>query len=572
MTSYDRRMLKTPSKSNIRRLGSHLRVRKAWKSWEDASNFDFRWLTPEIYTDSSFDSPYRTGRHVPLGQGRNGLTSIATASDSRADITSPYQDERIRGSSSNLADMRSPASPSLHSPYSPGMRSASAQRASMQDGLDQQSPGEIPMQSFENGVAPPPPVEYSWSRIDKWCDENYPELFDQLCEGCTNNDLNELEHQLNCSLPVDVRESLQVHDGQERPGLPTGIIFSNMLLDCEEMVQEWDNWRRINEQYLLDSAVAKPAVPSRALGGGSGSSSSGEASSSKTTSPPPKNPQMWRQDLISRQDCVPANAIQKAYAHPGWIPLVRDWGGNNLAVDLAPGPTGRWGQIILFGRDYDTKYVVARSWAHFLGIFADDLSSGKWYVDEDSNELKLREFKAARVEPPYFDILRWRMDQKYKRGPPPKRMSMMAGGSASPTSPGSPYLNPSEANNDRGRSLNRMSSGGSPMISPNRPGYGKSSPLAKVTEEKGESSNSSKSHGKRLSVNTGVNGTLKPVKLVEVDTPCPSEDGRSTPRLDALKEGDAKGKDKEPINLLSAKADGKRPITMLEDGLKTIEI
>ncbi len=71
--------------------------------------------------------------------------------------------------------------------------------------------------------------------------------------------------------------------------------------------------------------------------------------------------------------------------------MVRDWGGNNLAVDLAPGPTGKWGQVILFGRDYDCKYVVARSWSAFLATVADDLNSGKWFVDEDTNELKLRE-------------------------------------------------------------------------------------------------------------------------------------------------------------------------------------
>lgn len=457
------------------------------------------------------------------------------------------------------------------------MRSASAHRTSVQGG---QGAGEIPMQNFENGVPPPPPVSYSWSRIDKWCEENYPELFDQLCEGCTNNDLNELEHQLNCSLPPDLRESLQIHDGQERPGLPTGIFFSNMLLDCEEIVQEWDNWRRINEQYLLDSTLSRPSVPTKVLGSSGDSSSSSsssngpntaEASSSKQTSPPRRNSQMWRQDLMQRQDSVPPNAIQRAYAHPSWIPLVRDWGGNNLAVDLAPGPTGRWGQIILFGRDYDTKYVVARSWASFLSIFADDLNSGKWFVDEDTNELKLREFKAARVEPTYFDILRWRMDQKHKRMPPPKRRSMM-GGAASPTSPRSPYLSPSDPSSERGRSINRMSTGSSPMISPARPGFSKSSPLAKVTEDDDEPATDPKGKGKRLSVNTGINGTLKAPKLVEVETPRPSEDGRATPRLDALKEGDTNSKGKEPANLLSAKADGKKPVTMLEDGLKTIEI
>ncbi len=100
------------------------------------------------------------------------------------------------------------------------------------------------------GLPPPPPVTHSWKRLDRWAEENYPELFDQLGEGCTNNDLNELEHQLDCSLPIEVRESLQVHDGQERGGMPTGIIFGNMLLDCEEIVQEWENWKKVNQEYL----------------------------------------------------------------------------------------------------------------------------------------------------------------------------------------------------------------------------------------------------------------------------------------------------------------------------------
>ncbi|CAI4211411.1 unnamed protein product, partial [Parascedosporium putredinis] len=89
-----------------------------------------------------------------------------------------------------------------------------------------------------------PPARHTWERIDAWCEENYPELYDQLGEGATRNDLNELEHVLDCSLPQDVRESLMAHDGQERLGMPTGIIFSAMLLDCEEIVQEWENWRK----------------------------------------------------------------------------------------------------------------------------------------------------------------------------------------------------------------------------------------------------------------------------------------------------------------------------------------
>lgn len=512
------------------------------------------------------------------------MTSVATASESRADITSPYRDESGRHSTSTFDAIRGGHAPSAgtNAPYSPGLRSQTAQQQGTNDGFEVDSPtGEIPMQSFRDGLPPPPSVSSSWNRIDKWADENYPELFDQLCEGCTSNDLNDLEHQLDCSLPQDVRESLQIHDGQERGGIPTGIIFSAMLLDCEEIVQEWENWRKVNQEFLVEPTFPRPAVPSKALGGSSQASSSAAASSSSApTSPRNAN---WRQDLLSRQDCVPPNAIQRAYAHPAWIPLARDWGGNNLAVDLAPGPKGQWGQVILFGRDYDTKYVVARSWAAFLGVVADDLASGRWFVDEDSGELKLREFKQTRVEPPYFEILRWRMDQKYGRTAANKRRSMAPGaaGTGSLSAPNSPYTQPSEpphSNGEpRGRSMQRLNAI-SPIPSPIRPGYGKPSPLARVAEE-AASGISPTAAGKAAAADN----------LVELDTPRQSNEenkqAAAAPRLAALTNDDAVPAAADRANTAEAQAsgsssasaaavNGKKPTVEIEevDGMKTIEI
>ncbi|PSR80574.1 glucan synthesis regulatory protein [Coniella lustricola] len=513
---------------------------------------------------SSYDSPYRSGRHVPLGQ--DGLTAVATASESRADITSPYPDYNNRSSLMHPGGSTSyngmPISPALppqspgNAPYSPGLRSQLV-RASSGDGFEMQSPiGEIPMQSFEDGQPPAPPVTHSWKRIDAWAEDNYPELWDQLCEPCTVNDINELEHQLDCSLPADVRDSLQVHDGQERGGMPTGIIFGCMLLDCEEMVQDWDQWRKVNHQFLLDAAIVNPSAPSRALGGSSEASSSKSAPAA--TGPNKPNDLAWREKLIARQESVPPNSIRKAYAHAGWIPLVRDWGGNNLAVDLAPGPKGHWGQIILFGRDYDTKYVVARSWAHFLAVVADDLNSGKWFIDEDTQELKLREFKATRVEPGYMDILRWRMDQKYGRRAA-KRRSAPPSGATSPPVPSSPYSSASEpAGEVRGRSLHRLS-GGSPLASPMRPGHNsKASPLARVTEEGGSNH--------ELTV---PNGKSKAEKLVEVDTPRPSGEEASAPRLANLTKGDSS---EEEAGSPPPQANGKQSSIAIEEPMKEIEI
>ncbi|KAL3425645.1 Glucan synthesis regulatory protein [Phlyctema vagabunda] len=514
---------------------------------------------------SSHDSPYRTGQHVPLAQSRHApLTSVATtASESRADVSSPYFEDASRNSTSALTGPTYPGSPfglppspgpQSPSPYSPGMRSATAlQRSNTNENLENVGSGEVQLQSFQDGLPPPPPVGHSWKRIDRWAEENYEELFDQLCEGCTNNDLNELEHQLDCSLPMEVRESLQVHDGQERPGLPTGIIFGCMLLDCEEIVQEWENWKKVNQEYLVEPLRHRgPSAPVKALGGSSSSSSKAPPQSAQ-------NP-LWRQDLLARQDSQPSGAIQKVYAHPAWIPMVRDWGGNNLAVDLAPGPSGKWGQVILFGRDYDCKYVVARSWSAFLATVADDLNSGKWFVDDDTNELKLREFKTSKVEPGYLDILRWRMDQKYGRKQSRRRSAPPnAHGSGSPSA--SPYASPTaEVGEPRGRSMQRFS-GASPVSSPNRPNYGKPSPLARVTEEA------------QGPAKLNTNG-IPTAKLVEVETPRPSDDIKtdekslletSTP-IDEEKE--TTEKDAGQANVAAKKA------TVEEDDstMKTIEI
>ncbi|EDN06437.1 predicted protein [Histoplasma mississippiense (nom. inval.)] len=261
---------------------------------------------------ASHDSPYRTGQHVPLSQNRNApLTSVATsAAESRADLS--FEENPAKRSSSPAWSGSHGGVTSPVRPYSPGMRSLSSQqrRSNELSSSDGVAPTEIQMQSFHAGAPPPPPVSHSWKKIDQWAESNYEELYDQLCEGCSQNDVNELEHELDCTLPLEVRESLQIHDGQERGGRPT------------------------------------------AFGGSSAASSS--------SAPPPPPPQigsnpLWRQELLDKQDSQPPKAIQKAYAHPSWIPLARDWGGNNIAVDLAPGPAGKWGQVIIFGLSPDSN-------------------------------------------------------------------------------------------------------------------------------------------------------------------------------------------------------------------------
>jgi len=505
---------------------------------------------------ASHDSPYRTGRHIPIPQSRHSaLTSVATSgAESRVDLAAPYQHDEL-ATSNGFIGSPNPLSPA--SPYSPGMRgSLRRQTTADADSFDKAGTGQIPMQDFNDGLPPPPPVSHSWKRIDRWVEDHYEELADNVCEGCTANDVNELEHELDATLPMDVRESLQIHDGQERGGLPTGLLFGMMLLDCEEIIMEWRNWRKVAEEYLTTKPdYSTPQIPVKAFAGAS-------------TAPPvaqtqPSGNPLWRQGLLARQASQPPGAVQKAYAHPAWIPLARDWGGNYLATDLAPGPTGTWGQIIIFGRDYDCKFVVARSWGAMLATVADDFNSNNVHVSEESGELKLLAFKRQNVEPPYLEILRWRCDQKHGRRPPAKRRPN-SGLRVNPSAPGmvvpsstasSPYHSPVIGPEDRGRSPNRPSTK-SKGISPR----GKvSSPLARVAEETPQPI--------RVHADLDSKASAAPEKLIPVDTPRPSDDFPSTrASLSSDKENA-----KEPIKETTKEATKENTETTKETAKDTVK-
>lgn len=109
-------------------------------------------------------------------------------------------------------------------------------------------------------------------------------------------------------------------------------------------------------------------------------------------------------------------------------------------------------------------------------------------------------------------------------------------------------------------------SGASPVASPNRPNYSKSSPLARVQEE---SSTPIKVHS---------NGIPKE-KLIEVETPRPSEDQKQNKTVEALLEPVTLDDDKENmkngdsnvkgLGLLNGSA---KKATAEEDTMKTIKI
>lgn len=243
------------------------------------------------------------------------------------------------------------ASGPARGPYKPGLRSKL------------QNDSQIELRDYNSSGHESVNIAELWDQIDAWLDREFPELGDDMSNGATANDLNAFEADLDVVLPYDVRESYLLRDGQVTMGKTRGLVYSYPLMDLESMASETGIWRKmlhLQEDHKLSGSK-------------------------------------------SAQKSCPPGFIQEVYYHANWIPIVKDNMGNNIGLDLAPGLKGQVGQMILFGREYDVKYVVADSFGEFLKDLYNALNGGNFEVTEDE-ELIYIDSKGEQVS--YFDVLK----------------------------------------------------------------------------------------------------------------------------------------------------------------------
>lgn len=306
-----------------------------------------------------------------------------TTDDHYASYGSPYKNSSAGGSidpassTARLTELNNSSSHSLIGSrnasstniggYRPGLRSSSTN-------LINQQGGEVQMQSLSrDGQSPLPSIGSLWDRIEKWLEEEYPELEDSLNDGASTADLNELEKDLAIGpLPVEVRQLYKAHDGQFRGGKPTGLVMGLVLMDLESVMEEYTLWSKVaerieNQQMAIEHQKSKLNAE--------GTLASGASSARENQ----------LNNFLAHQKSVPVHAVQPYYVHRGWVPLIKDLCGNLIALDLAPGPAGLRGQIILFGREFDTKVVIASNLQDFLFQFVTDLEVGNFQIDHSES-------------------------------------------------------------------------------------------------------------------------------------------------------------------------------------------
>jgi hypothetical protein len=81
-------------------------------------------------------------------------------------------------------------------------------------------------------------IKDSWKIIKNWFSENKPDLLQNLNEGASAEEINELEMLVGYSIPADLKESLTLHNGTKNIFLYDGYDVSR-LLSINKIIEEY---------------------------------------------------------------------------------------------------------------------------------------------------------------------------------------------------------------------------------------------------------------------------------------------------------------------------------------------
>ncbi|MRG48655.1 hypothetical protein GFS24_26305 [Chitinophaga sp. SYP-B3965] len=166
----------------------------------------------------------------------------------------------------------------------------------------------------------------------------YPELNASLNPPATEADISRLETTTGLTLPDELKQLYRLHNGESGNA---GLFFGLPFISIEEALAEWKVW-----ESLASSTASMDS------------------------------------NIIS----VPANHIKEQYINTRYIPISKDYGGNNIGIDLDPGPDGVSGQVINFGRDEDTRFVIASSLAGFMDFILHHVKNGNYRFEINGDE------------------------------------------------------------------------------------------------------------------------------------------------------------------------------------------
>ncbi|PDY32310.1 GTPase, partial [Bacillus wiedmannii] len=167
--------------------------------------------------------------------------------------------------------------------------------------------------------------------------KNYFKPF--LNAPATIEEIQYAESEMGIAFPDELRNLYLAHNGEDKSG--PGLFFGLPFLSLTEVLDEWRIWKRIEEDDFLNF------------------------------------------DAFS----IPTEYIKERYVNHNWIPISKDYGGNNLGIDVDPDEKGKMGQVINFGRDEEVKYVIANRISDLLLFILQTLKNKNFTIHQEEDYL-----------------------------------------------------------------------------------------------------------------------------------------------------------------------------------------
>lgn len=165
-------------------------------------------------------------------------------------------------------------------------------------------------------------IESILDEIKKELNKQYPGYDSLFNPPATGEQLAAYEKLTGFPVPEDLKKLYTLHNGQRRSEkYGIDFFFSLPFLTLDESMQQW--------KFL--------------------------------------NAELGDYSMFNyKSHSMPPGHVREQYLNRNWIPFCKDSGGNYIGVDLDPDVQGTVGQVINFGRDEDTKYVIAPGLEAFL--------------------------------------------------------------------------------------------------------------------------------------------------------------------------------------------------------------
>ncbi|WP_169310677.1 SMI1/KNR4 family protein [Deinococcus proteolyticus] len=168
-----------------------------------------------------------------------------------------------------------------------------------------------------------PPLPEILRRLDNWYAQHTPYLFQTLRPGISEEWLAGYEASLGVPLPEDVRELYCWHGGGQYA----------FVVDFPHLLSEFG-------PHGLEDEEAGWAMSQ------------------------------------------PPGAVRQVAWSDRWHDLFGG-DGSYIVVDLDPGPSGTYGQLVVVDRDHETRYVLAESLTAFLTEFLERLEGGRCVAEKN---------------------------------------------------------------------------------------------------------------------------------------------------------------------------------------------